>query len=79
MTNYHVLKNVGGGWNAKREGANRISSHHHTQQEAEAAAKHYASGAGGGEVRIHGVDGKIRDSDTVPPANDPNPPRDTRH
>lgn len=34
---------------------------------------------GGGEVRIHGRDGKIRDSDTVPPGRDPHPPKDTRH
>ncbi|MFN3256916.1 MAG: DUF2188 domain-containing protein [Ilumatobacter sp.] len=33
----------------------------------------------GGEVRIHGKDGRIRDSDTVAPGRDPNPPRDTRH
>jgi len=34
--------------------------------------------AGGGEVRIHGRDGQIRDSDTVGDGNDPNPPRDTK-
>jgi hypothetical protein len=28
---------------------------------------------------IHGRDGRIRDSDTVPPAKDPHPPRDTKH
>ncbi|MDP3984720.1 MAG: DUF2188 domain-containing protein [Acidimicrobiia bacterium] len=33
---------------------------------------------GGGEVTIHGRDGRIRDSDTVPPGHDPNPPRDKR-
>ena len=32
-----------------------------------------------GEVRIHGLDGRIRDSDTIPPARDPFPPRDKRH
>ena len=34
---------------------------------------------GGGEVRIQGRDGRWRDSDTVPPGNDPNPPRDKKH
>ena len=34
--------------------------------------------AGGGEVRIHGRDGAIRDADTVAPGNDPSPPRDKR-
>jgi hypothetical protein len=30
---------------------------------------------GEGELAIHGRDGKFRDSDTIPPANDPIPPR----
>ena len=77
--NYHVVRKLSGGWDAKLEGASRSSSHHRTQREAEAAAKLYAHRAGGGEVRIHGRDGRIRDSDTVPPAPDPNPPKDTRH
>ena len=33
---------------------------------------------GGGEVRIHGTDGKIRNSNTIGKP-DPNPPRDTKH
>jgi hypothetical protein len=33
----------------------------------------------GGEVVIHGPDGRIRDKDTMPPAKDPNPPKDTKH
>ena len=77
--NYHVTPNPEGGWDAKAAGAKRASSHHGTQAAAEAAAKRYASGQGGGEVRIHGRDGAIRDSDTVPPARDPNPPKDTKH
>ncbi|WP_232425744.1 DUF2188 domain-containing protein [Mycobacterium sp. JS623] len=31
--------------------------------------------SGGGEVRVHGRDGKIRDSNTVDPGNDPFPPK----
>lgn len=77
--NYHVTRNPDGGWAAKAAGSKRASSHHSTQAEAEAAAKHYASNQGGGEVRIHGRSGAIRDSDTVPPARDPNPPKDRRH
>jgi hypothetical protein len=42
-------------------------------------AKELAANSGGGEVRIHGLDGKIRDSDTVKPGNDPNPPKDNKH
>ena len=47
-----------------------------TQREAEKAAKEFSANSGGGEVKIHGLNGKIRDSDTVKPAVDPNPPKD---
>lgn len=80
MPNYHVSKNKDIGlWGIKKAGAERVSDYASTQREAEALAKQFAGNSGGGEVRIHGLDGKIRDSDTVPPANDPNPPRDTKH
>lgn len=80
MSNYHVSKDrESGKWQVKREGADRASSTTNTQREAEQQAKQFASNSGGGEVRIHGRDGKIRDSDTVAPANDPNPPKDRKH
>jgi hypothetical protein len=77
--NYHVTRDPDGGWVAKAEGAKRASSHHRTQAQAQVAAKRYAGNRGGGEVRVHRPDGAIRDSDTVPPARDPNPPRDRKH
>lgn len=73
---YHVVKNQSGGWDAKRPNAIRSSFHGETQKEAEQAAKSFLTNSGGGEVRIHGRDGKIRDSDTVFPGNDPCPPKD---
>lgn len=79
MSNYHVTKNDDGSWNAKRAGADRVSGIYSTQREAEKAAKRFSAGSGGGEVRIHGLDGKIRDSDTVIPGGDPFPPRDRKH
>jgi len=79
VANYNVVKNLQGGWDAKRDGSSKASSHANTQSEAEADAKRFSANSGGGEVRIHGLDGKIRDSDTVPPGNDPNPPKDTKH
>jgi len=80
MANYHIVKNKDSGdWNVKRAGADRISGVFSTQKKAERAAKNFAFNTGGGEVRIHGRDGRIRDSDTVAPAKDPNPPRDKRH
>jgi hypothetical protein len=75
----HVVPNRGGGWDVKKPGASRASSHHDTQAEAEARAKEILARSGGGEAVIHGQDGRIRDSDTVPPAHDPCPPLDTQH
>lgn len=72
MSNYHVSKNKNTqDWNIQKEGASRTSRSAATQREAEKMAKEFAGNSGGGEVRIHGLDGKIRDSDTVAPANDP--------
>lgn len=76
MSNYHVSKRSDGKWQAKKEGANRAGRIFKTQREAEKAAKEFSANSCGGEVRIHGLDGKIRDSDTVAPGNDLNPPKD---
>lgn len=75
----HIVPNQDGGWDVRAPGSERASSHHETQAGAERRAKEIISNAGGGEAVIHGRDGKIRDSDTVPPARDPNPPRDRKH
>lgn len=77
--NRHVVPNPEGGWDVKKPGARRASSHHDTQREAEQRAKEIVANLGGGEVRIHDTRGRIRDSDTVPPAKDPHPPTDMRH
>lgn len=80
MANYHVAKDKeSGDWRVKREGAERASSFSSTQKEAEKIAKQLSSSSGGGEVRIHGLDGKIRDSDTVAPGNDPHASIDKKH
>jgi Uncharacterized protein conserved in bacteria (DUF2188) len=78
MADYNVTKNPSGGWDAKREGGSRASSHHDRQSEAYDAARDLARNSGGGEVRIHGTDGKIRNSNTIGKP-DPDPPRDTKH
>ncbi|MBP9771898.1 MAG: DUF2188 domain-containing protein [Candidatus Pacebacteria bacterium] len=80
MSNYHVTKDKDlGDWKAKREGAERAAGHYPTQAKAEKAAKQMSANTGGGEVRIHSPKGPIRDSDTVAPAKDPNPPMDKKH
>ncbi|MEX2157777.1 MAG: DUF2188 domain-containing protein [Dehalococcoidia bacterium] len=67
------------GWSVKKPNADRASSNHTTQSAAQAAAKRIVGRTGGGEVVIHDRHGRIRDSDTVAPGNDPHPPTDTRH
>lgn len=74
----HVVPNPDGGWDVRAPGAGRSSSHQRTQRDAIDRAREIVGNSGGGEVVIHGQDGRIRDSDTVPPGNDPNPPRDRR-
>lgn len=74
----NVVPNRDSGWDVKKAGAARASAHADTQAQAIARAKEIVHRAGGGEVTIHGRDGRIRGSDTVKPGNDPNPPRDRR-
>lgn len=74
----HVVANPKGGWDVKKPGSSRASTHADTQQEAVTRARDIVRNQGGGEVRIHGRDGKIRDSDTIAPGKDPNPRRDKR-
>ena len=63
--NYEVTPKSDGGWDVIANGASRASSHHTTQDAAHTEARRLAKNAGGGEVRIHGRDGKIRQSDTI--------------
>lgn len=75
----YVVRNADGGWDVKKPGADRASSHHERQAEAEKAAKQIVANLGGGEVRIQDRHGRWRDSDTVAPGADPFPPGDLRH
>jgi hypothetical protein len=72
----HVTQRADGDWQARREIVSRAGSIHTTQEDAIAAARKTAQREGG-EVVIHGRDGKIRDADSF--GNDPHPPRDRRH
>ena len=77
-TQRHVVANPNGGWDVKKPGSTQRSAHATTQKAAVDRAREIVHNAGGGEIRIHGKDGRIRDSDTVAPGSDPNPPRDTK-
>lgn len=72
--NRHVVPSGPKKW----AGKDTPRSIHHTQGAAEQAAKKDLKPTGG-NVIIHRPDGTIRDADTVGPAKDPFPPRDTKH
>jgi hypothetical protein len=72
---YHVVPNPDGGWDAKKGGAKRSSGHFQTKQEAVDRARDL-SRKNGGELRIHGKDGKMQRGASH--GNDPFPPRDRK-
>ena len=77
--NRRIVQQRGDGrWEVKAPRADRASAVADTQAAAIDRAHKILRNDGGGELTIKGTDGRIRDSDTVPPANDPNPPRDRR-
>ncbi len=79
MANYYVSGNRSNGYNIKKEGASRASEHFELKEKAESRAKMLSFKSGGGEVRIQGPNGRIMDSDTIKPGNDPCPPRDRKY
>ena len=74
----HVVRNPDGGWDVTKPGSDRRSGHTDRQDQAIDRAREIVDRSGGGEVVIHRRDGRIRDSDTVAPGNDPNPPKDRK-
>lgn len=74
----HVTPHPEGGWQVRKPGASRASDRTETQADAVDRARAILRNDSGGEIVIHNRQGQIRDSDTVAPGNDPNPPRDTK-
>lgn len=68
----HVIPGRSGGWEVVRSGSRKTDSQHSTQREAERRARDIARNLGGGEVIIHGRDGRIRESDTIPASSQDN-------
>jgi hypothetical protein len=71
-----VQPNPDGGWDVQNPSGSRASAHTDTQRQAIDRAREILSNLGGGELEIRNQQGQIRDVDTVPEGNDPNPPRD---
>lgn len=77
--NRSVFKRSDGIWVNKLDEASRASSAHTTQRGAIDEARRMMKKPGqGGELVVHGVDGKIRSKDTIN-RSDPLPPRDKEH
>lgn len=74
-----ISKRSDGLWANQRNDANKASSLHKTQKDAELSARQMLKNQGGGELTTKAVNGKIRSKDTIPPGNDPNPPKDKEH
>jgi hypothetical protein len=72
----HVIPHPGGGWQGKREGAERASVTGDTKKEVQERSREIAQ-RDKVELVIHGRDGRIQDSDSFGP--DPNPPKDNKH
>lgn len=69
---HHVVPNPGGGWDVKKGGASRASSHHEIKSEAVKSGREVSQNQGT-EFRVHNKDGKIASSDSH--GKDPNPPK----
>ena len=72
MSNQHVVQRPNG-WGVRGEGNSRDTSLHPTQEQARNAARQIATNQGG-DVIVHGRDGKIRARDTYGKP-DPYPPK----
>lgn len=66
-------------WANKRNSASQPAQKFSRQSDAIAAARQNLINAGGGELTVKGRNGLIRSKDTIPPGNDPNPPKDREH
>jgi uncharacterized protein YdaT len=71
-----VTRRSDGRWQHKADGNKRATRVTDTQREATDSAVSVARNQGG-EVIIHGKDGRIRSKDSY--GRDPNPPKDTEH
>jgi hypothetical protein len=70
MPDYDVYKK-NDGWVGKRDDASRASVSAKTQAAAYGATRDLAARNGGGDISVHGVNGRIRDKNTIKPARDP--------
>ena len=70
---HHVVHNPEGGWDVKRDNADRSSKHFDIKKDAVDWGRGVSRNQKT-EFIVHGIDGKIQTSDSH--GNDPNPPMD---
>ena len=71
-SSHHVVHNPNGGWDVKRNDAQRSSGHFETKEEAVNVGRQISQNQGT-ELVIHGMNGRIQSSDSH--GNDPFPPK----
>ncbi|MEV4357946.1 DUF2188 domain-containing protein [Nonomuraea sp. NPDC049625] len=69
-----VVQRPDGSWAVTKPGGQRALFTADTQAAAVQRAGELLRRDGGGELRIHGIDGRVRDQRTIEPGNDPHPP-----
>lgn len=67
----HVIRTKDGKWANKKVGSKRASSISNTQAEARSKAIEQAKKHGNTEVKVHGINGRIRESNTYSRKKDP--------
>ncbi|OBW90946.1 DUF2188 domain-containing protein [Gallibacterium genomosp. 3] len=71
----HIVQREDGEWVSIIEGNQRASVKVKTQREAYIIQRERFNKASGGEILIHGRDGKIREKNTISPMKDKYPPK----
>lgn len=71
QANSRDVTHRGDGWAVTKPGSDRASAVRPTQAEAISRATEILTNDGGGELRIHGRNGQVREQNTIPPGNDP--------
>lgn len=70
-----ITKRDDGSWQSKVQGNSRASFVAPTQKEVYVQQRDSFKNSSGGEISIHGIDGKIRDKNTINPMKDNFPPK----
>lgn len=72
---HHIVPNPNGGWDIKRNNAQRASAHKNTKLAAVSLGRQMSKNQHT-ELVVHGKDGKIQNPDSH--GNDPCPPKDKK-